>query len=180
MAKSKAKNARANQEMAHHEAAHAVAGVMMGAEFKTLSIVPRGNMLGYVDFRAFGRRIQRDVRGKQFLSDDDEAVARRRKERFIIILLAGPQGQKKFAPKSRWREEGMDDFVHALDMILELVDDNAEVASAYLRFLDLQAKELVKAHWAAIEHLARAALVHRRLSHHQVLQAIIDAQRWAA
>jgi hypothetical protein len=88
---------------------------------------------------------------------DGSELARLRVERVIIIRLAGPIAQKRYRRTSWRRWHGGADYAVAADLALR-VCGSGEIASAFLKWLDLRANALVEEHWPAVERLANELL----------------------
>jgi hypothetical protein len=72
---------------------------------------------------------------------------RLRGERLIRVSLAGPIAQRRFNPRS-WREyHGQHDHDKALDMVCYYAQ-YPEHAQAYMRVLEIEARQLVDRNWA--------------------------------
>lgn len=160
---------------AYHEAGHAVAGVMLGVEFTVLSIVARGNKLGRVDFGPFRRRHAVQIRQVRSWTPEMQGYARSRQDRFVTVVLAGPCAHRHFTPRGCWRQGGSSDIERAMEMLERQADGNRMMATAHFRLLWRRAEAVVNTYWVTIDAVAKAALEHRRLSHQDVLQAMMDA-----
>jgi hypothetical protein len=134
---------------AYHESGHAVAAWKLGYRSIRASITAGDESAGEV-------RHESPLPSDQVEFDGSE-LARLRVERIIIIRLAGPIAQKRYRRTSWRRWHGGADHAVAADLALR-VCGSGEIASAFLKWLDLRAKALVEEHWPAIERLANALL----------------------
>jgi hypothetical protein len=147
----KAGEAGRRQASAYHEAGHAVAAWKLGYRSISASIVAVDDSVGEVRHE--------NPYGNNARYDGSE-LGRLRIERAIIIRLAGPIAQKRYRPTSWRRWQGGADYAVAADLALQ-VWDSGEIASAFLKWLDLRAKALVEQNWPAVERLANALLQKR-------------------
>jgi hypothetical protein len=88
---------------------------------------------------------------------NESELTRSRVERAIIIRLAGPIAQKRYRRTSWRRWQGGADYAVAADLALR-VCGSGELASAFLKWLELRAKALIEEHWPAVERVANALL----------------------
>jgi hypothetical protein len=146
-----------------HEAGHAVAAWHYRVRLLRATIVPSPEFHGHVEHVSPLRGIKLDV--------DDSDRARARAEKAIIMCLAGPIAQQRFSPRSWRNHHGSSDYETATDLALRLTG-GGEVATAYLRYLDLATKQLVDQRWWVVELIANALLDVGQLSGSEIDQLI--------
>jgi len=144
---------------AYHEAGHAVAAWKLGYRPISASITAVEESVGEV-------RHENPFPGVN-LEFDGSDLARSRVERAIMIRLAGPIAQKRYRPTSWRRWQGGADYAVAADLALR-VCGSGEVASAFLKWLDLRAKALIENHWPAVERLAIALIKHGTMNQEEI------------
>lgn len=132
---------------AHHESAHAVMAIDAGRPFADVTINLDGS-------GALGRIRYHNDGFDTFLAFDELA----------IVTLAGGHGQRRFAPKSRWRFESRSDraIVHArIKKDLGLAGRRAAEKFAEL---DAKAEQAVADNWPDIVKVAGALLERHTLT----------------
>jgi hypothetical protein len=158
-------NAEKRRAVAYHEAGHAMAAwkFKLGGIGQT-TIVPTADYSGAMKHAADPLRgIRLD------LDNSDRAHARA--EKLIMICQAGPIAQRRGAPRS-WRYyHGSGDRRIAADLAIRL-QSSAEIATAYIRYLDLRTKGLVHTHWWAVDLIARALLERDTLTGEEIAAMI--------
>jgi hypothetical protein len=97
------------------------------------------------------------------LDIDGSDRARLRVERAIMICYAGPLSQQRHRPRSWRRRHGASDFQTAADLAIH-VSGSDEIATAFLRWLELQTMSIVVVRWALIDRVAQALLEHNQLA----------------
>lgn len=132
---------------AHHEAGHVVAAWRLGYRPWSVTIVPSEGRSGLA---VFNNPLARMQIGRVGHSDR----ARLRIERAILISLAGPVAQRAYRPRSFRSWHSSADYVLAADLALHICG-SGESAGAFLRWLEIRAKEMVGHDWSVIEALAR-------------------------
>lgn len=150
---------RRREASAYHEAGHAVAAWKLGYRSISASIAAADESTGEV-------RHENPFPGEN-LDVVESALVRSRVERAIIIRLAGPIAQKRYRPTSWRRWQGGADYAVAADLALR-VCGSGEIASAFLKWLDLRAKALIEQHWPAVERLANALLKQGTMDQDQI------------
>ncbi len=160
---------KALQATAYHEAGHAVAAWYLGAGVKSASIVPDADSTGRVYYE------RHPLEGIDIDLDDGPHV-QARLEDAIQIALAGPVAHRRFNPRSWRHHHGEVDHRVATDLALKNCG-SAEIASAYLKYLGLLARGIVKTNWVAVEALAEELLERRAMSGEDVEEVIRAAFR---
>lgn len=137
------------QATAYHEAGHAVAAWRLRIGIKSVSIEAQDCSAGRLHFSS-----PIDITTLDYDSTDR---TRMRVERQIIIALAGPQAQRRYAPRSMRAWHSVGDYETAGSLALWLNGDG-ETASAYLKWLELSAAKLVASNWWLVDLMARELL----------------------
>jgi hypothetical protein len=140
---------------AYHEAGHAVVRHLLAFEPKSVTISTTSNTERAAKYGDPLRGIRLDA--------DGSARARMRLEKAIRISYAGPLAEKKHS--AHWRaSNGAYDFGRIEQLGLIACDGSSTQAKLFLRWLEVATQEMVDAHWAAIERVAKRLLVHDRLA----------------
>ncbi|MDE2283365.1 MAG: hypothetical protein KGK33_01970 [Hyphomicrobiales bacterium] len=148
---------------AYHEAGHAVIAYALGYRPQSVTIVPTRDAAGHIVQDNPLHGFQNDIDG----SDE----VRLRVENFITVCFAGPITQKLHNPRSWRRAHGQWDY----DKIAELgsrVCRSDEQADAFIRWREVVARDMVKAHWVRIQLVAGKLLERQRLNQAD-LEAIV-------
>lgn len=149
---------------AYHEAGHAVIAYMFGYKPQAATIIPTIDTAGSVSHPNPLRGIRLDIDGSD--------RARLRVEKAIIICLAGPLAQRHHNRRS-WRSyHGQSDYELINELALRICG-SAEQASAFLKWLEIVAHDLVKMHWRQITKVAMALLERTRLSADELRVTIV-------
>ena len=148
---------------AYHEAGHAVIAYMLGYRPHSATIVPTFDTAGHIIH-------PNPLDGFQ-LNPDSSDEARLRIESLITICFAGPIAQKRYNPRSWRRVHGQWDYEKIAELGLR-VCDSAEQASAFIRWREIVACDMVGANWLRIQLVAGQLLERENLSHTD-LEAII-------
>lgn len=151
------------EEIAYHEAGHAVALHVGGLSFNGISIKPDSNAesLGRVSI-VHPEFYCAAVEGSVQYTSEDFPKARFYMENLVIAGLAGRLAQERYAHRPPDLETCKSDIEHSLEHIYRFVGSD-RTADAYLRFLWEMATDLVNTEhiWGAIETVA-AALLERK------------------
>jgi hypothetical protein len=143
-----------------------VAAWRLRMKIRRSTIVPAGDYSGKVEHESPLRGIKLDIDG----SDRAEMKA----GKAVLILLAGPAAQRRFRPSS-WRHyHGNRDHEIAVDLALRLHGDG-EMATAYLKWMGLQADRLVKVNWPIVTLFAENLLRENSLDQTRI-EAIVNAE----
>ena len=153
-----------DERTAYHEAGHAVAAFFEQLRVRTATIKPdkvKGS-LGHVSHYP-----------KPSFHPDFETDARteRRVLAGVLTYLAGPAAERRATGRATGSH---DDYRNAMDMASRLCGSNESVG-ALLRWMWVQARDLVTVHWSFIEAVARALLARRRLSGQEVREIILNS-----
>jgi len=149
---------------AYHEAGHAVIAYLLGCKPESVTITPTLDTAGHLVVHA-------DPPHGFQLDTDDSDEARLRAESAITICFAGPIAQKRHNPRSWRKVHGQWDYDTITDLGLR-VCGSGEQATAFIRWREIVAREMVQAHWLRIALVAGQLLKRKRLSHAD-LDAII-------
>jgi hypothetical protein len=150
-----------SEATACHEAGHAVIAYVLGYKPYSVTIVPTRDAAGHVTHANPLHEFQLDV--------DDSDEVRLHVENAITICFAGPIAQKRYNPRSWRKAHGQWDY----DTIAELglrVCGSGEQATAFIRWREIVARDMVQAHWLRIALVAGQLLERECLS-----QADLDA-----
>lgn len=151
------------EEVAYHEAGHAVVGHLLGLDLVDVDVLAdEEGGYGHTNFKPpawFERSGRLDDRQREFA------------ESVVITFLAGTIAEARHAGFENWESAGYDLDAVVRDWLLLLVpqaevkDRLNELAAAAARLVD------EPVNWAAIERLARALRERRRLSGSDALSA---------
>lgn len=152
---------------AYHEAGHAAVAIKLGVRVKRLSIISSDGAMGQVQHSPYLTGIDPAY--------DASAKAQRRMENLVLVCLAGPGAQRKHNAKGYRKYHGEGDYDTALDLLWRM-SGSGEAVAVYLKLMEIRARDMVAGPlvWAGIEGIAKAALVHRKLSAVQVKAAYHD------
>src|SRR5690242_9376332 len=145
-------------------AGHAVIAYLLGYKPQSVTIAPTPDTGGHLVTHG------NPLHGFQ-LDTDGSDEARLHVESAITICFAGPIAQKRHNPRSWRKVHGQWDY----DKIAELglrVCGSGEQATAFIRWREIVAREMVQVHWLRIALVAAQLLERKRLSHAD-LDAII-------
>jgi hypothetical protein len=148
---------------AYHEAGHAVIAYMLGYQPQSVTIVPAVDTAGHIIQTNPLHGFQLDIDG----SDE----ARLRIESLITICFAGPIAQKRYNPRSWRRAHGEWDYGKITELGLGVCGSD-EQANAFIRWREIVARDMVRAHWLRIQ-LVAGQLIERESLSHTDLDAII-------
>jgi hypothetical protein len=151
---------------AYHEAGHAVIAHALGYKPHSVTVVPTVDFHGHAVHSNPLYGIQLDIDG----SDG----ARLRAEKAIVICFAGPLAQQRYNPRSWRRHHGQADY----DLICDLgmrVCGSAQQVAAFLRWLEIVAREKVEAQWPRITNIAEILLKRKHLRGAEFMVALQPA-----
>jgi hypothetical protein len=141
---------------AYHEAGHAVMHWRLGRPIKTVTIIPHGDSSGVC---VSGRSLLRSKNGE--LNTSARCLPNIENE--VMILLAGAIAHR-IHRKSGFRNYVADsDWGKAADVALR-VNGSGEIATAWLKWLELRTRVRVKSLWPRITAVADALMEKQTLS----------------
>ena len=154
------------QVIAYHEAGHAVA-IYLDQAFSEVSIVGNEKAAGYVVYEDPDPGILEEWK---FGNRDDARVVQW-VERSLIVAFADAIAQRRFSPRSDWRQGmGHGQFVvpgSDIQTVIRRIDGlgyRGKDAATYQADLQARAEALVNEHWPEIQKVAEALLEHETLS----------------
>ena len=163
------------EQVAYHEAGHAVACVRLGRAFRYATIVPKEDSLGHVLYTSFGASFRPGI--------DVSSKTERIIDRQVLIALAGMAADRRFVGRRNWRG-ARSDLDHATEFGSFLHGDD-EVLSKYVEYKLAQADSMMRAPivWVQVEAVAAALLDRQHLAAVEIrricLAAIADGARLA-
>ena len=150
------KRTKALEAVAYHEAGHAVMCWCEGIGLKRVSIVPSKDFTGQVTHDRVFKRSDRP--------DEHIGLALKgRMERLARVMCAGPIAQRRHRPGSFRKHQAQSDWDLAADLALRL-GGSGEIASAYIKLWDVQARAALDLWWRIVEAVALALLDSYELS----------------
>jgi hypothetical protein len=159
------RNAKRLEATAYHEAGHAVMAWSLRVRVDKVSICPEGDSLGHCSH-------EKIVRGRN--PELDDSLRRRDQyEKDILVALAGGIAQRLFNCRS-WRRLYVEGDWRKAARLAFNINGSSEQADAYLRWLEIRAKDTIssKRMWPLVKALARELLLKRKLSRDEVLAVI--------
>ena len=147
---------RSDRIVAVREAAHAIVAYFIGYRIRRPALMPGHTPLKFEHVRAASDK----VRGI------------RRAENVILICYAGPMAQRRFAPKSHWRQDGAREFRTAARLLGEIAGDHAWFRERHEQWLRKTAESLVERYWREINFLAEDLVRYRSLDKNGVRVSI--------
>ena len=150
-----------DEHIAIHEAAHTVAGDVLGINMAVVSIAPAESLT----FISFGRSTPRVSLRREFLDALPEEFRRREVMRRAMVLVAGQVGEKLAGFRKRFYRWSKD-YGEARDLV---------VAKELLIEAEKRVEKLLQDHWPAVEALAAALVERRYLEEDQFRPLIEDA-----
>ena len=149
---------------AFHEAGHAVAAWRLRIRLHGATIVPTIDASGQVEYANPLRGINLEL--------DNSNRARLRSELLMMVLLAGPEDQRQYSPRS-WRScHGGYDFGKAADLALNF-NGYEDAANAYVRWVEIRTRYMINDLWWAVEKVAGALIEQESLSGKQIKRIIL-------
>ena len=154
------------EEVAHHEAAHAVLHFFQQLPVRRITIQPEVGSLGYVEIR----RPQWFVTPETPVQEDRQRIYA---EREIIALYAGRIAQAKYARKRIHRGYESDEYQIA-DIASSVISLDDETRYPFLIYCRKLSASLVERYWPYIEAVAQALVERKQLRPAQFRQVIAD------
>jgi hypothetical protein len=148
---------RARASSAYHEAGHAVAAVLLGFQFKHVTIAPEEGSLGHVLYGIY----------TMFLNVGRRAYRRDLRD-YLVCNRAGPLAEERHTGH-RNDDGAADDDDEFRDILYPMYGERRE---QYDRDLTGQAGQLVTTHWRSIERVAYALIEDRTLPYATVEQIV--------
>jgi hypothetical protein len=142
------------ENVAYHEAGHAAVALGIGATVGLATIKPHG-----------------DIEGKVTVSRGRCRYI----ESSLFITLAGPFAQRRFAPRSDWRNANHDFAKVKKEVTLDYGRGTA--AQEYHDFLEARAEQLVDEWWIEIEDVAAALLKYETMTGREIRAVMHKARR---
>ena len=156
-------NPIAEQLTAFHEAGHAVMAELCGRQVTEVEIVGDLEHTSSVHSLAF----------PPDPADQAAAGSEAEVERQLKIVLAGTIAEAMVSGRDGW-DETSGDLDAAVRLAMRLVDDCEDVLPLLEDIGDEVERDL-RAHWSAVEMLARELLLHRALTGSEVRRLLADA-----
>lgn len=153
---------------AYHEAGHAIAAWRKKIAIKDVSIVGGEGFDGRVRYK--------NPRGIFDLGAADQGKVRLKTEALIAVSLAGPLAQRKFAPRTVRGWHGQGDYEKASELALRL-QGSGDLATAYLRWMEISTAAMIEANWHNITALATALLGRGVVAGDEVMNILMAARR---
>ena len=155
----------AREATAYHEAGHMAAAWRLRLKICRATIVPSDDFAGIVEHESPLKGIN--------LAIDSSDRAEAKTDKAVLICLAGPIAQRRFRPKSWRRYHGRGDYELASDFALRR-NGTGEMASAYLKWMELRAETLVEANWRFVDAFARRLLAQNTLSYAEIGEIVTN------
>jgi ATP-dependent Zn protease len=148
-------------ETAYHEAGHAVLGCLLGRIPLSVTIVPRGPVVGETFF---------DTEVPAFARSyfNQSAAKRSYTEQRVLTELGGTAAHDILMPGRQHDVADETDLYYTRQLIIELVS-MAEDRDAYLVASQKRATELLQANWPWVEAVARALVERKTLQRTDLL-----------
>jgi peptidase M41-like protein len=155
------------ERIAHHEAGHAVASIVLGGTFRFVTIEPKPGALGEVRHRPWGKKFQPEV--------EVTSRIRTQVENAIKSSLAGTYAEKLFT--GRWDHHGATVDYHQAYELAEFIAGSPDAVIPYMSWMEVCTADLVctSRHWATIQALAAELLRRTRLTYAEARQVVADA-----
>ena len=169
--KKAARPSKALQSVAYHEAGHVVVRWHGRLKMpKYVTIIPDEEFLGHVFGPSFPGSFD-------FGETQWSGRTQLQLEGGIRSIWGGPLAQKKFNPRGFRHYHAAKDYKQIVDLAFNLSGSDDETASAYIKLLELQTRNLLNQGWIwqCVEAVAGALLEQEKLSGKQVREIILEA-----
>jgi hypothetical protein len=149
---------------AYHEAGHAVVAWYLGVKVHNVTIVPKGDTAGRMQHA-------RRILGK-YPEIDDSLPAKVRMGKNLMIWLAGLAAQLRFKPRSVRSYHHAGDYIEAV-VIAEHLHGDQESADAFLRYMEIKTRNVVRTPWPQVELVASALLARDTIKGKEVTRLLV-------
>lgn len=146
---------------AYHEAAHAVMGELCGRRLTEVEIVGDDDHAGSVRWLRFA---------EERPSEHEPGLPTAPIERQLLCTAAGMVAEAMVTGRDCW-DEGSSELDEAVRLAIQVVGD-CERVLPYLQEVREHTETLLVQHWPAVETLAEALLVRRRMTGEEVRREI--------
>ena len=153
---------------AYHEAGHAVMNWKLGIHNKTVTIIPDSKFIGLC---VSARSLVRFKNGE--LNTSDRVMPNIEKK--VMVLLAGPIAQRIHRKSSFRKDHAGSDWETAEKVALS-VNGVGDIATAWLKWLELRTRASVERRWPCITAVADALMEKQTLSGEEVNAICLKAR----
>jgi ATP-dependent Zn protease len=155
-------------EVAYHEAGHAVIAWVLGRRFKYVTIIPEleDGSLGHVMYGNLSKNFNPEI--------DEYDKTRRILEKEILLSFAGVLAGKKFKGRHNFVGARSDRDI-AFDYAIRICNSNIEETKKYVDWLWVRCRNMVDSNWEDIQTVARALMENKRLTYKEVGKVIRDS-----
>jgi hypothetical protein len=158
---------------AFHESAHAVIALSIDLPFSFVTIGwPPANTMVALSVTGMTAKPRGRRSGSwgyfNFDTAYDEKYFLMTHEKIALSVLAGPHGQRKFAPRSKWRDDAQTDHKVSRAVIRERLGLSGKAAVAKFAELDALAAQVVADNWPDITKVAEALIERRTMIENEV------------
>lgn len=162
-----ARQQRRVKRVAYHEAGHAVAAYIVRRRWQYATIEPTDDSLGHIRYFPAPATFHPDA--------DEDTRTRYRLEQYATTALGGVVAEAKLIGSHNWVGASAD-LRQAVDW-LDYLSSGPDETGAYVGWMLERTRGLLRQEhwWLAVEHLAAALLVHRRLDYRRCRQLIASA-----
>lgn len=156
---------------AYHEAGHAIACLSVGRAFGKATIVPEGDKLGYVSNPANYKFLDPTITSYSW----DPKDLRKIREQ-IVVFLAGYASTEILLGRYVMRRWDSFDYQYILDLLDALyagLGQDKEVdkeVSAYIEYMELVTKNILRKNWSLVEKVADTLINERTMSYNRIKQ----------
>lgn len=154
------------EQVAYHEAGHAVVARWLHLKFKMVTIVPGEDSLGHLLHVPTPRSENPEL-------NPWTDRMRLQMERYAMCALAGVAAQRRLRPSSVRSYHGSVDYANVVKRLDCFAGDDKEI-TLWARLLAHRVRNLIALRWPAVEAVAAALLERKRLTGDEV-RDVIDA-----